>query len=48
MSFKDSKKLKGKAVLYRARGFQEVKAARFRDIQHLKLVRLSALNTIHL
>jgi len=29
------------------RGFQEVEAPRFPDIWHMKLVRLSALRTLH-
>jgi hypothetical protein len=34
--------------LYRPQWFQEVKAPRFQDNQHMKMVRLSALCTSHL
>jgi len=43
---------KGKAnpvqASYRLRGFQDVEAPRFSDNRHIKVVRLSALNTGHL
>jgi len=35
-------------VCYRPGGFQEVKAARFLDSRHMKVVRLSALPTGHI
>ena len=38
-------KVKGKAILERPLGFQEVEGPRFQDTRHMKVVRLSAVRT---